>query len=73
MKELKFIEIDSDTIIVDGTSYTQNVPVDVYDTELDPNSPNFYKGTGLSSDLKFRDTFHKQKDFTRFKSTIYVP
>ncbi|CAZ94507.1 Hypothetical protein ZOBELLIA_434 [Zobellia galactanivorans] len=27
---------------------------------------------GGTSDFKFRDTFHKQKDFTRFKSIIYL-
>ncbi|SIT01336.1 hypothetical protein SAMN05421766_10714 [Zobellia uliginosa] len=73
LQTLKYVDIDTDTIVVDGTSYTQSVPVDVYDTELDPNSPNFYRGTGGTSDFKFRNTFHKQKDFTRFKSTVYVP
>ncbi|WP_282057176.1 hypothetical protein, partial [Maribacter luteus] len=36
LRSQKQIQVDADTIIVDGTSYTQNVPVDVYDTELDP-------------------------------------
>ncbi|MDO6811300.1 hypothetical protein Q4603_21980 [Zobellia galactanivorans] len=72
LQTLEYVDIDADTITVDGTSYVESVPVDVYDTELDPNSPNFYRGTGGTSDFKFRDTFHKQKDFTRFKSIIYL-
>ncbi|MBU2976059.1 hypothetical protein [Zobellia sp. B3R18] len=72
LEKLKRIEVNTDTIIVDGINYNESVPLDVYGTELNPDDSTFYRGTGLNN-YSMRKRFHKQETITRFKSTFYIP
>ena len=72
LEKLECIEVDADTVIVDGTSYNQNVPVDVYGTELNPNDSTFITGA-TASPSSIRRRYHKQENITKFKSTLYIP
>ncbi len=70
LNRLDRFEIQLDSIKIDGLHWQENIPVDVYDNELDPNSSSFYGGANSSFSVK--NKFHKNKVTTKFKTKIYI-
>lgn len=69
LKELPKIKIPLEDIKVNGLHWQQNMPVDIYNNEVDSNDPNFY---GLSDFSSFNGTFYKDKSSTKFISKLYI-
>ncbi len=69
LNTLDRFEIQLDSIKIDGFHWQENIPVDVYDNELDPNSSSFYGGANYFS---VKNKFHKNKVTTKFKTKIYI-
>lgn len=70
LKTLDSFELDLDTIKVDGFNWSETVPVNIYDTELNPNSDTFYQRSDYGS---YSDKYHKDKRTTKFSTKIIIP
>ncbi len=63
--EKPYLEIDLETIIVEGFHYSENIDVDVYDNKIDSTSY-----TNYSNPYSLGNKFHKKKEVTRFYSIV---
>ncbi len=69
---LETFQLDLDTIKIDGFNWNENVPVDIYNKELDPNDPFLYR-TFEHDAFRFKGKFHKNKEVLKFYSRLYIP
>lgn len=64
--------LNLETVKIDGFNWNENIPVDTYDNELDPNDDFLYRTSSYHS-LRFKGKFHKNKDVVKFSSKLYIP
>ena len=72
LEGLETFQLDLDTIKIDGFNWNENVPVDIYNKELDPNDPFLYR-TFEHDAFRFKGKFHKNKEVIKFYSRLYIP
>ncbi|WP_075342401.1 hypothetical protein [Tenacibaculum agarivorans] len=65
IREEECQEIDLEDIIVEGFHYSEHVAVDVYDNKIDDK-----KYTDYSNPYQLSNKFHKDKEITKFYSTL---
>lgn len=72
LTSLDSFEIDLNTVKIDGFNWQENIPVDVYDNELNANDDFLYR-TFSYDFFALKNKFHKNTNKAKFSSKLYIP